>query len=479
LKLPPGPPGDFLIGNLRQVPSHHEWETYSEWHKKYGDLVYLNVFGTSLLYVNSTEMAYELFDKRSAIYSDRPIVPMLELIGMSWMLPLMPYGERWRRHRHAFHQKFNSTMLSQYTAVQTKHSRNLLYQLRNSSDDWVSLIRHSTGAIIMEIIYGIEILPKNDPYITTAEFVVGLSAKIGTPGSYLVNTIPLLKRIPEWFPGAGFQRKAKIWKKTVLDMPTLPFQWVKNELAAGTAKPSLTATLLEEAYGEAKDQKISESEEEFIRNLTGVVYATGAETTASTLEIFILAMILYPEAQLTAQKELDAVIGPNRLPSFEDRSQLPYLVALCKELLRWHPMGTVALPHRLMQDDVVGQYFIPAGTIVVGNAWFVGILHSEAMYGPDTMEFKPERFLHSPEMEDPAATFGFGRRACPGRAMAENTLFITTASILQVFNIILPPGALRPDSNAFTPGMLSRPVPFKCSFVPRSVAAEALIQELR
>jgi hypothetical protein len=44
-----------------------------------GDLVYLNVMSTSMLYVNSVEMAYELFDKRSAIYSDRPRVPMLEL----------------------------------------------------------------------------------------------------------------------------------------------------------------------------------------------------------------------------------------------------------------------------------------------------------------------------------------------------------------------------------------------------------------
>jgi hypothetical protein len=96
LKLPPGPPGDFLIGNLRDIPSHHEWETFAKWQKEYGncpwcictlmhlkflsgDLVYLNFLGTSLLYVNSAEMAHELFDKKSAIYSDRPIVPMLEL----------------------------------------------------------------------------------------------------------------------------------------------------------------------------------------------------------------------------------------------------------------------------------------------------------------------------------------------------------------------------------------------------------------
>lgn len=475
LKLPPGPRGEFLIGNLRDVPSHHEWVTYSEWHKKYGDLVYLNVLGTSLLYVNSAEMAYELFEKRSSIYSDRPIVPMLDLTGFSWAFSLMPYGERWRKHRHAFHQRLNSTVFTRYTPVQTKHTRELLKQLHKSSNDWQLHIRHSIGAVIMEITYGIDILPENDPYIRTAEFTVGLVGTISGPGSYLVNTIPALKHLPDWFPGAGFQKKAKVWKKTVVDMPTVPFQFVKKELAAGTAKQSLTATLLEEAYANTENEKVSEDEEELIRNLAGVAYGAGADTTASTLEIFIFAMILYPEAQLIAQKELDSVIGPNRLPSFEDRCDLPYVVALCKEVLRWHPLTTTAFPHRLTQDDIVGDYFIPAGTMILGNAW--GILHSEATYGPDTMAFKPERFLHG--MKDPAAAFGFGRRACPGRTLAENGLFIAIASILRVFKIVLPHGASPPDSNAFRPGFLSFPEPFKCSFVPRSAAGEALINQLQ
>jgi hypothetical protein len=46
-------------------------------------------------------------------------------------------------------------------------------------------------------------------------------------------------------------------------------------------------------------------------------------------------------------------------------------------------------------------------------------------------------------------------RACPGRAMAENALFITAVSILHVFDIVLPPGANSPDINTFTPGLFS------------------------
>jgi cytochrome P450 len=96
---------------------------------------------------------------------------------------------------------------------------------------------------------------------------------------------------------------------------------------------------------------------------------------ASTLEIFLFAMICYPEAQLNAHRELDAVVGSGRLVSFEDRNNLPYVEALCREVLRWHPLLTTTVLHRLMQDDVVGPYFIPAGTMVLGNAWSIVCHH--------------------------------------------------------------------------------------------------------
>ena len=87
------------------------------------------------------------------------------------------------------------------------------------------------------------------------------------------------------------------------------------------------------------------------------------------MKVFLLAMALYPEVQRKAQEELDAALGGSRLPEFEDRGNLPYVVAVCKETLRWHPLLTVAFPHATAQDDIVEGYFIPKGTIVFGNAW--------------------------------------------------------------------------------------------------------------
>ena len=109
----------------------------------------------------------------------------------------------------------------------------------------------------------------------------------------------------------------------------------------------------------------------------------------ATISAFILAMVLFPDAQHKAQEEIDRVVGPGRLPNFTDREHLPYLSALYKELLRWHiigPMGNTSfhqslrlaishvnpgIPHSATQDDWYGDYFIPKGSLVMSNLWRV------------------------------------------------------------------------------------------------------------
>ncbi|KAL0578894.1 hypothetical protein V5O48_003127 [Marasmius crinis-equi] len=73
--LPPGPRGLPLIGNVREMrPRDKEprWITYYNWARQYGDLVYLEIFGSPLVILNSRKSVIELLDKRSADFSDRP-----------------------------------------------------------------------------------------------------------------------------------------------------------------------------------------------------------------------------------------------------------------------------------------------------------------------------------------------------------------------------------------------------------------------
>ena len=84
-----------------------------------------------------------------------------------------------------------------------------------------------------------------------------------------------------------------------------------------------------------------------------------------------VAMSLYPEAQKKAQAELDAIVGPNRLPDFNDRDSLVYVNALVKECFRWHNVTPLGIAHRTIEDDEFGGYFIPGGTMLVTNVWYV------------------------------------------------------------------------------------------------------------
>ena len=109
--------------------------------------------------------------------------------------------------------------------------------------------------------------------------------------------------------------------------------------------------------------------------------------TPSSISSFILAMVLFPHVQDKAQKEIDSVIGKDRLPRFTDRESLPYINAIVKELLRWNPsvplgrlsssetevestiLINIGLPHELQQEDVYRDYYLPKGSIVWANIW--------------------------------------------------------------------------------------------------------------
>ena len=91
--------------------------------------------------------------------------------------------------------------------------------------------------------------------------------------------------------------------------------------------------------------------------------------TYSTLQAAFLALSLYPDVQKKAQAELDAMIGPGRLPTLADRDQLPYVNAVVREMMRWHPVVPLGVVHTSTADDEYKRYFIPQGTGVMVNVW--------------------------------------------------------------------------------------------------------------
>lgn len=80
-------------------------------------------------------------------------------------------------------------------------------------------------------------------------------------------------------------------------------------------------------------------------------------------------MTAFPDTQRMAQEEIDRVVGHDRLPTVSDRLNLPYTEAMVKEVLRWHPVAPMGLPHTSTADDVCEGYFIPKGFMLFANVW--------------------------------------------------------------------------------------------------------------
>ncbi|KAF4341166.1 oxidoreductase [Fusarium beomiforme] len=342
------------------------------------------------------------------------------------------------------------------------------------------------GSVILKVVYGYTAEQfKADPLLNTVRKVVdefGIAAK---PGAFMVDLIPLLKYVPGWVPGAGFKTTAKQWRSNLESSVEEPAAFVKQQMAEGKDNTSFLSQL--------KQNNLTAEEASENKWLAASLYAAGADTTVSAITTFFLAMTLFPEAQKEAQHELDQVIGTCRLPTLSDRPNLPYLNALVKEVLRWHPVGPMGLPHTTSQDDVIEGYLIPKGAMILPNIWcgsksfyILGLMidilnrqicHDATLYH-DPMTFIPERFLGPRAETDPGRfVFGFGRRICPAQQMSEKTLFLNIAQTLAVFSIGAKAGVEMPKAE-FMSGVVSHPKPFETVILPRSDEHRKLIKAI-
>ncbi|KAJ6624514.1 cytochrome P450 [Mycena sp. CBHHK59/15] len=463
--LPPGPRP--ILGVLAlPSPSDKEWLTYGKWADTWGDITSVSVFSQPLIVLNSFKLATELLDKKSSIYSDRPVFQMSgELVGWKKGMALLYYGTpHFRRSRKYFHQLFGSPVnMARFHPIEADENRKFLQRLLESPKNFLSHIRQTASAVVMRITYGYIVKSEDDSILSLVNSVMDEFFVSIAPGAFLVDLIPMLKYVPSWMPGAGFQRKAKTWSNHLTEMIEQPLAFAQDQMAQGLEEDSFVSLLL-------RDDPL-ESEVDSIKWTAGSIYGGGADTTVSAISTFFLNMTLHPDIQAKAQAEIDAVVGTHRLPTYADRENFPYVEALCKEVFRYHPIGPMGLPHRVMEDNICKGYLIPKGSI-----WRMNMTHNPEVYA-DPMTFNPSRFIasdgHIPEPDPQDVVFGFG--VC--KLLADTSVFLSCAMALATFTIskaVQDGTTVEPVEN-YLPGTVSHPAPFLCSIKPRSAETVALI----
>ncbi|KIY45976.1 cytochrome P450 [Fistulina hepatica ATCC 64428] len=469
LPLPPGPPSLPVVGNIVRVPAEKAWETLAQWTNQYGDLVFLHGFGQNILSVNSLPAAKALLDKKSSIYSDRPQYPILSLSGLSELPIVMGYSASFRYRRKLIHQAVGSAAtVHQYYPHMEAEVKSFMRRLLDAPDELREHINYVASGIILRSTYGHTVTARGDSFLQAITAIMEELTVVMVPTSFLVNLLPILRHVPSWAPGAAFKRLAQRHKERVMAFLDMSYAEVREQVAASTAQASFAAKLT------------SNNEDETVTKFTSFMLYGGA---VCTMLAFFKAMTLFPEAQARAQAEIDAVVGTDRFPTFEDRAQMIYMNALVLEVYRWHVALPSGFPHRLMEDDTYDGFFIQAGTVVMPNT--LKISKDPQLY-KDPHLFEPRRFIadggfsaQAPEPDPREYIFGHGRRRCAGQAFAEASKYLEIVTTLAFFTIskaVDENGDMDEPTLEYMPGLISMPSPFRCCIKHRSKRAEALIR---
>ncbi|EIW87317.1 cytochrome P450 [Coniophora puteana RWD-64-598 SS2] len=468
LPQPPGPPGKWLIGNLKDVPRSEPWRVFAEWAKIYGPIFMLRVPNKRIVVLNTFKAVTDLLESRASIYSDRPTLWMYTELAQRRLVAFsIPYTHpHFRSYRRLMTSSMRPRAITAYQELQKEQSRVLLRGLAAEPGKFVKHLQRQSAAVILDLAYGWKVTGDDDYFVRTLDEGLSAGSKLQQPGQWLVEYLPWLRFIPSWFPGATFRRVAEDARIRLLELDKITYQWAKNAIDTGKYSPSFCSDHLLPEDG----REVTPDLEQIVRYCSAGLYVGGADTTVAATTAFFLAMALFPEVQARAQAELDAIAGTEKLPDFEARDRTEYVNALVLELIRWAPVVPLGLSHRVMQDDVYEGYLIPEGSTVTANIW--AIAHDPTLY-PSPFTFDPTRFLGPAPQQDPRKiVFGFGRRVCPGQHFAEQAIYLTVANVLAAFSIAPP---LDKDGRevklvyeAANAGIVTHPKAFECRIVPRN-----------
>lgn len=434
LPLPPGP--SFL-----QIC--YEWihggkdiaQTFQGWNKQYGPVVYARVGVKTLIILGTRQAAHDLLEKRAAIYSSRgPSIFLDKYLHRGLASAFMPYGTTWRLHRRLHASFLNIKASKGYRCLQEAKSGSLMHGFL-LSNEYSDLFYQYTSNIMYSLAYRSgekdrvdtgcndddDHQPKQHQRLHQINEMATFILQNASKGMILLDIFPLLDRIPTRLL-MGWRDKAR-----ELHNRTKEVYIECADTALGEACWNWSAEADKQRM-EGDDTELSWEE---ICYSIGELYVAGIHTTKMVLELFVEACMQHPGVMKKAQKEVDSVVGADRLPSFGDVEKLPYIAAFISELLRRRPISPLGVPHMVTQDDQYLGYRIPAGTIIVANQ--MGMNMDEAIFG-DPETFNPDRYIHDSSLPSPA-TFGFGRRQCPGHHIAQANLFIVISRLFWGFDI--------------------------------------------
>lgn len=440
-RLPPSPLALPVIGHfhLLKPPLHRSFQKLSN---RYGPLIHLYLGSTPVVVVSSAEIAREIFKTHELCFSNRPAnVAISYLTYNSSDLGFAPYGPYWKfMKKLCMSELLNGRMLDQLLPIREEEINRFLVMLKmkgeacervNVGDELLKL----TNSVVMRMAIGKSCFNVDDEAQKVTERV-----KESSKVSGMFNLADYF-----WFcRGLDLQGIGKRMKEvrerfdTMIESIIREHEDARNRSTQKDPPKDVLDALLSIYEDQSSEVKITRDN---IKAFLVDIFTGGTDTTAVTVEWSVAELMNHPTVMEKARKEIESVIGKERMVMELDTDNLPYLQAIVKETLRLHPPSPFVLRESTKKCSIAG-YEIPPKTQVFTNLWAIG---KDPKHWDNPLEFRPERFV-SKENESAKTCevdvrgqhyellpFGSGRRGCPGTSLALKVAHTTLAAMIQCF----------------------------------------------
>ncbi len=456
VKLPPGPRGLPVFGSLLELrqDTHLAIDRLA---RRHGDICLLRFGSVPTVIISHPDLLQETFGRPEL--ADRWVSEIMDILSSQKDLVLAPYGDRWRQM-----QRFANRELLSARNLDNMRERHIEGIVNGLVDQMVTMgeagelvsppvmVARSNSEMMFRSVFGWD----DD---TGEEFTQLRGALLEHVNWIFSNATAT--NLADYIPWMRFLPNNSL--KEAVRQSEIGTAIMDSLVAGARNRPGLdlsAPTCLVEVM--LAQEEAGEIESDMINDLCMDLLIAGTDTSAQTVNWTLLLLANRPEVQAKVHEELDRVIGPDALPTVDDRTRLPYIFACLAESMRYRTIGPLGVPHQATRDTEVGGYLVPAGAQVLGNIYSI---HHDPRFWDAPDRFVPDRFLPQPDGTPAAALtgnafipFGTGHRRCPGRRFAETTVWLHVTRMLHRLRFETPGG--KPLSEAEVFGLAISPKPY-------------------
>jgi cytochrome P450 family 77 subfamily A len=451
LRLPPGPPGWPVVGNLFQVAFSGKLFIHyiHDLRQEYGPILTLRMGERTLVVISSAELAHEALVEKGREFASRPRETTTRNIFSSnkFTVNSAVYGTEWRAlRRNMVSGMLSASRLREFGSARARAMDRFVARMRaeaSASADGASVwvlrnARFAVFCILLDMTFGL--LDLGEDHIVHVDAVMKrvLLAVAVRMDDYLPFLRPFFWRQ---------QRRAFAVRREQVDT-LLPLinrrRAILRDMRSGGAPPPDPNVIAPFSYLDSvldlhiEGRNAVADDDDVLVTLCSELINGGTDTTATAIEWAMARVVDSPSIQARLHAEIMERVGNARPVEDRDTDGMPYLQAFVKELLRKHPPTYFALTHTAVQPGcTLAGYDVPADANL---DIFLPTISEDPKLWDRPAEFDPDRFLSGGETADMTGSagirmipFGAGRRICPGLAMGTTHIALMVARMVQAF----------------------------------------------